>query len=139
MRAVTGWFVRLWGSGGLAGQGRCGTAGIDALLFLPAVAEPDPNHLLLHVELLCNQQDLFRGRLLVLGDTGIQSISAVLNLGHETTHYKSNKRCMHIRLRFKSFAMVTVLILSSRLKPLINKPFSLSGSCMKQDLSQEKG
>lgn len=59
VRAVAGLFVRLWGSGGLAGQGRGGTGGIDALLFLPAVAEPDPDHLLLHVELLGDEQDLF--------------------------------------------------------------------------------
>jgi len=52
VRAVAGWFVRWWGSGGLAGQGRGGTAGIDAFLFLSAVAEPDPDHLLLHGELL---------------------------------------------------------------------------------------
>lgn len=59
VRAVAGRFVRLWGSGGLAGQGRGGTAGVDAFLFLPAVAEPDPDHLFLHVELLGDQQDLF--------------------------------------------------------------------------------
>lgn len=58
MRAVAGGFVRRWGSGGLAGQGRCGTGGIDTFLFLPAVAEPDPDHLLLHVELLGDEQDL---------------------------------------------------------------------------------
>lgn len=55
MRAVAGWFVRLWGSGGLAGQWRGGTVRVDSLLFLPAVAEPNPDHLLLHVQLLRNQ------------------------------------------------------------------------------------
>ncbi len=59
VRAVAGRFVRWRGSGGLAWQGRGGTGGIDAFLFLPAVAEPDPDHLLLHVELLGDQQDLF--------------------------------------------------------------------------------
>ena len=58
VRAVAGLFVRWWGSGGLAGQGGGGTAGIDALLFLPAVAEPDSDHLLLHDELLGDHQDL---------------------------------------------------------------------------------
>lgn len=56
--AVAGGFVRLRGGGGLAWQGRGGTGGIDALLLLTAVAEPDPDHFLLHVELLCDQQDL---------------------------------------------------------------------------------
>lgn len=66
VRAVAGGFVRHNG-GGLAGQGRGGAAGrVDALLFLPAVAEPNANHLLLHVELLGHEQDLLRGRLLVL-------------------------------------------------------------------------
>lgn len=59
VRAVTGRFVRWRGRGGLAGEGRGGTGGIDAFLFLPAVAEPDSDHLLLHVELLGDQQDLF--------------------------------------------------------------------------------
>lgn len=58
MGAVAGGFVRLRGSGGLTRQGRGGTGGVDALLLLTAVAEPDPDHLLLHVELLCYQQDL---------------------------------------------------------------------------------
>lgn len=58
--------MHLWGSGGLAGQGRSGTGWVDPLLFLSAVAEPNSDHLLLHVELLCDQQDLLRGRLLVL-------------------------------------------------------------------------
>lgn len=57
MRAIAGRFVCLWGSGGLAGQGRGGTTGIYALFFLSTVAEPDPDHLLLHVELFCDQQD----------------------------------------------------------------------------------
>lgn len=59
LRAVAGRFVCCWGSRGLAGQGRSGTGRVDTFLFLPAVAEPDPDHLLLHVELLGNQQDLF--------------------------------------------------------------------------------
>lgn len=58
MRAVAGRFVRCRGRRGLAGKGRGGAAGIDALLLLPAVAEPDPDHLLLHVELLGDQHDL---------------------------------------------------------------------------------
>lgn len=58
VRAVAGGFVRWCVSGGLAGQRGGGTARVDAFLFLPAVAEPDPDHLFLHVELLSNQQDL---------------------------------------------------------------------------------
>lgn len=66
VRAVAGGFVR-HNRRGLAGQGRGGAAGgVDAFLFLPAVAEPNTNHFLLHVELLRHEQDLLRGRLLVL-------------------------------------------------------------------------
>lgn len=50
--------MRCGGSGWLAGQWGCGTAGVDAFLFLPAVTEPDSDDLLLHVELLGDQQDL---------------------------------------------------------------------------------
>lgn len=65
MRAVAG-FVCPDGRR-LAGQGRRGAAGrVDAFLLLPAVAEPNADHLLLHVELLGHEQDLLRGRLLVL-------------------------------------------------------------------------
>lgn len=46
------------------------TGGIDPLFFLPAIAEPDPNHLLLHVELVSDHCDLFRGRFLVLLEEG---------------------------------------------------------------------
>lgn len=71
MGAVAGGFVRHDGGGGLARQGRGGAAGrVDALLLLPAVAEPDADHLLLHVELLGHEQDLLRGRLLVLRGSG---------------------------------------------------------------------
>lgn len=66
MRAVAGGFVR-HNRRGLAGQWRGGAAGgVDAFLFLAAVAEPNANHFLFHVELLRHQQDLLRGRLLVL-------------------------------------------------------------------------
>lgn len=69
MRAVAGGFVR-HNRRGLGGQRRGGAArGVDALLFLPAIAEPDTYHLLFHVELLGHQQDLFGGRLLVLKAT----------------------------------------------------------------------
>ena len=70
MGAVAGGFVRD-GRRGLAGQRRRGAAGrVDAFLLLPPVAEPDADHLLLHVELLGHEQDLLRGRLLVLrGET----------------------------------------------------------------------
>lgn len=55
MRAVAGGFVR-HNRRGLGGQGRGGAAGgVDAFLFLPAVAEPNANHLLFHVELLRHQ------------------------------------------------------------------------------------
>lgn len=56
--AVAGGFVRRWGLGGLAGQGRGGTVGVDTLLFLAAVAEPHADHLLLHAELVRDTQDL---------------------------------------------------------------------------------
>lgn len=49
MWAVAGGFVRGWGW--LVGQGRGGTGRVDALLLLATVAEPDPDHLLLHVQL----------------------------------------------------------------------------------------
>lgn len=66
MRAVAGGFVRYDGRS-LAGQGRGGAAGwVDTFLLLPAVAEPNANNLLLHVELLCHQQDLLRRWFLVL-------------------------------------------------------------------------
>lgn len=64
VRAVAGGLVRL--CRGLSGQRRGGAGGVDALLFLPSVAEPDADDLFLHVELLGHQQDFFRGRLLVL-------------------------------------------------------------------------
>lgn len=44
--------------------------GIDPLLFLPAIAEPDPNHLFFHIELVSDHCDLFRGRFLVLLEEG---------------------------------------------------------------------
>ena len=40
--------------------------GVNALLLLTAVAEPDPDHLLLHVELVGDHGDLLGCRLLVL-------------------------------------------------------------------------
>ena len=40
--------------------------GVNTLLLLTAVAEPDPDHLLLHVELVGDHGDLLRCRLLVL-------------------------------------------------------------------------
>lgn len=51
--------------------------GIDPLLFLPAIAEPDPNHLLLHVELVSDHCDLFRGRFLVLLEEGKKARDAL--------------------------------------------------------------
>lgn len=38
----------------------CGHRAIDSLLLLSSVAEPDPHHLLLHGQLLCNHGDLLR-------------------------------------------------------------------------------
>lgn len=64
MRAVAGGFVR--GCRGLAGQRRRGAGGVDALLFLPSVTEPDADDLFLHAEMLGHKKDFFRGRLLVL-------------------------------------------------------------------------
>lgn len=52
--------------GRLAGQGWGGARGVDAFLFLTAVAEPHTDHFLFHVKLLSHQQDLLRGWLLVL-------------------------------------------------------------------------
>lgn len=66
MGAVAVGFVR-YDRRRLAGQGRGAAAGrVDAFLLLPAVTKPNPNHLLLHVQLLRHQQDLLRRRLLVL-------------------------------------------------------------------------
>lgn len=53
MRAVAGGFV--CGRLGLAGQGRGGAGGVNTFLFLSTVAEPDADHLLLHVELLSDE------------------------------------------------------------------------------------
>lgn len=53
VRAVARGFV--CGRLGLAGQGRGGTGGVNTFLFLPTVAEPDADHLLLHVELLSDK------------------------------------------------------------------------------------
>lgn len=44
--------------------------GINPLFLLPTIAEPDPNHLLLHVKLVSDRCDLFRGRFLVLLEEG---------------------------------------------------------------------
>lgn len=90
--AVAGRFVHCWGSWGLTGQGRGGTGRIDALLFLPAVAEPDPDHLLLHIELLGYQHDLLWGRLLVLqGKGGSQKFRAFLQYGIQPAWGKTNQ------------------------------------------------
>lgn len=43
---------------------------IDPLLFLPPIAEPHTDHLLLHVELVSDNGNLFRGRFLVLLEEG---------------------------------------------------------------------
>lgn len=51
--------------------------GVNPLLFLPAIAEPDPNHLLLHVELVSDHGDLFRGRFLVLLEGGKKAREAL--------------------------------------------------------------
>ena len=51
MGAVAGWLARAGQHGGRA-------AGVDAFFLLAPVAEPDADHFLLHVQLLCDQQDL---------------------------------------------------------------------------------
>lgn len=56
--------------GGVASSTVATAGWIDPLLFLSAIAEPDPNHLLLHVELVSDHRDLFRGRFLVLLEKG---------------------------------------------------------------------
>lgn len=56
--------------GGAAASTAATAGGVNPLLFLPAIAEPDPNHLLLHVELVSDHGDLFRGRFLVLLEEG---------------------------------------------------------------------
>lgn len=43
---------------------------VNPLLFLSTIAEPDPDHLLLHVELVSDNADLVRGRFLVLLEEG---------------------------------------------------------------------
>lgn len=56
--------------GGAASSTAATAGGINPLFFLPAIAEPDPNHLLLHIELVSYHADLFRGRFLVLLEKG---------------------------------------------------------------------
>lgn len=56
--------------GGVASYTVATAGGVDPLLLLTAIAEPDPDHLLLHVELVSDHGDLFRGRFLVLLEEG---------------------------------------------------------------------
>lgn len=70
-----------WGKNGFDGGVASSTAAtarrVNPLLFLPAIAEPDPNHLLLHVELVSDHGDLFRGRFLVLLEEGKKARDAL--------------------------------------------------------------
>lgn len=68
---------------GVASSTVATTGRINPLLFLSSIAEPDPNHLLLHVELVSDHGDLFRGRFLVLLEEGKEardSLSALRKL-----------------------------------------------------------
>ena len=49
-----------------------GRVGVEALLLLPAVAEPDPHHLALHVQVVRHEGDLLPGRLRVLVEGSLQ-------------------------------------------------------------------
>lgn len=64
----------IWGEDGFdrGGSSSAATAarGIDPFLFLPAIAEPHPDHFLLHVELVSDNGNLVRGRFLVLLEEG---------------------------------------------------------------------
>lgn len=56
--------------GGASSSAAATAGGVDPLLFLPSIAEPHPDHLLLHVELVSDHGNLFRGRFLVLLEEG---------------------------------------------------------------------
>lgn len=71
--------------GGVASSTAAAARGVNPLLFLPAIAEPDPNHLLLHVELVSDHGDLFRGRFLVLLEEGKKARDALWALRRGTT------------------------------------------------------
>lgn len=71
--------------GGAASSTAATAGGVNPLLFLPAIAEPNPNHLLFHVELISDHGDLFRGRFLVLLEEGKEArvaLSALRRLIH---------------------------------------------------------
>lgn len=71
--------------GGVASDAIATTGRVNPLLFLAAVAEPDPNYFLLHVELVSDHGNLFRGRFLVLLEEGKEardSLSVLRRLFH---------------------------------------------------------
>lgn len=69
--------------GGAASSTAATARGVYPFLFLSTIAEPDPDHLLFHVELVSDHGDLFRGRFLVLLEEGKEardSLSALRRL-----------------------------------------------------------
>lgn len=63
--------------GGASSSAAATARGIDPLLLLPPIAEPHPDHLLLHVELVGDHGNLFRGRFLVLLEEGKKARDAL--------------------------------------------------------------
>lgn len=66
-------------------DGQTGHRAVDPLLLLTPVAEPNPNHLLLHGELLGDKRDLLRVGLRVLKNQiyyFFKIIQAVINSNH---------------------------------------------------------
>lgn len=65
-------------------DGQTGHRAVDPLLLLTPVAEPNPNHLLLHGELLGDERDLLRVGLRVLKNKKnfILIIQAMINSNH---------------------------------------------------------
>lgn len=70
--------------GGAAAVATAG--GVDPFFFLSAIAEPDPNHLFLHVKLVSNHGDLLRGRFLVLLEEGKEAKDSLSALEVQCTY-----------------------------------------------------
>ena len=67
--------ARHWQRGGGARGALCvpvGRVRVQSLLFLAPVAEPDPDHLALHVQVVRHEGDLLPGRLRVLVEGSLQ-------------------------------------------------------------------
>ena len=89
------------GGGGVAGPVlvASGTVWVQSLLLLPAVAEPNPNHLLLHVERVRHEADLLAGRLWILVKSPFQSDPSKEVISKDQMHIlKSFKNCLRNHL-----------------------------------------